>query len=205
MNRKGLIGLIMLGALMVAAQAQAKTVFSFSGTASTFAPGGESFQGTLTYTPESAVSPYAGYGCYLGLVSYDIRLQSGARIQGGMPEANFADGCGYGDIYDEVPETDLSVPGGEFDYFAEYFYWSFRTAGDPLSPQDLLAGLIGSYWEVFFFDYDAPERYAYGVVESAGIVPEPMTLALLGLGLGALYMGRRRRSLPAATSHHIAG
>jgi hypothetical protein len=197
MKSRSWIGLALLAVLLSGAQAQATTVFSFSGTAHAFTPGGEAFRGTLTYTPESTSGPDSGSGCYLGLVDYDIRLASGARIQGGLPEANFSSGCWYGDIYDEVPDTDITVPGSEFDYFAEYLYWSFRSVPDPLSPEDLLAGLMGSYWEVFLFDYDAPERFVYGVVESASIVPEPETIALFGLGLVTLWMARRRRRLPA--------
>jgi hypothetical protein len=197
------VGLALLGLLLSGAQARAMSVLSFSGTAYAFTPGGEDFRGTLTYTPESASGPYSSSGCYLGLVDYDIRLASGARIQGGLPEANFSGGCGYGAIYDEVPDTDLTVPGSEFDYFAEYLYWSFHPVADPLSAEALLAGLLGSYWEVFLFDYDAPERFVYGVVESASLVPEPETIALFGLGLVTLWAVRRRRRSPASLTNRL--
>ena len=188
---------ILAGPWTTDGQTHAATVFSFTGTAHAFSPTAESFRGTMTYSPESAVRPDDGYGCYVGLVSYDIRLASGARIQGGLPEANFADGCWYGEIYDEIPDTDLTVPGTEFEYFAELLFWDFGAISDPLSPEVILAALTGSYWEMLFvdFDFEGPERYAYGIVDSASIVPEPTTLAILLLGLLMILPRRYRGAL----------
>lgn len=195
----GLIRCLLVLTIVTAGSVHATTIYHFSGEISGSDPiipigVGTAFSGTLTYTPELATPSGSPLGTYMNLFTFEISI-AGYTIEGDLDNH-----CPGGPACDWDPETLPSIGG----LFPEDLYWTSLDIFHLLSPEEVLADLIGSQWVVFFIDFlgVGTDLYLTGDVQVAKIVPEsssflPLSMSLAYLWWYRLKRGRKRGQNPA--------
>lgn len=145
---------------------------------------GDSFTGTLTYTPENAKA--AGAGCVSNVVSFSFQsgdsriFDKGAETGGGC----FQEGDGF--IHFESIASNVTPEG----YEPMDFLLDVDTASELPSASEMLAGLDGSDWHFQYWNHaDNMGGPSYGgKVTSVARVPEPASLGLVAFGLACTVL-----------------